>query len=451
MDSKEILKNSVSLQTKVPGFPLGKVGLVAGSLFLTQWAINDLVHLPASGFGVLAAGAGLWWFTKPASTVFKKPSSVKGWTKKCREVLEEFEAFEQDDKFLVNSVLRNKNLDKILSSSDRQVLGLISTVGMNLPEKESIQSLVKSVAEVETSSTLPINNRNLLYPEKFHKYDSIFYHLPLPLRAIDLLWLQEIPENQPAWIVTSWHEQYTWNEQYNALKSQLPKRWENKILRLSSNDIDLKKSISPVKSFLSRTTKNLDNTRMRELSRLHSEWQNDLEHLRREKFTSVQTRSQWIVAGAVFASPVPTTDLLAVAVVNGLMVNEMSEIWSCKFKPELLKTVARQLALAALGQGVVEWSGQALLSVAKLHGGTWIAAGTLQALSAAYLTRVVGSSMADWMALNNGVSQPDLDQLKLQANGLVAKAMETEKVDWSKFINNSKHWIKDQNLIYGSS
>ena len=76
--------------------------------------------------------------------------------------------------------------------------------------------------------------------------------------------------------------------------------------------------------------------------------------MRREKFSDVQNRTQWIVAGAVFASPVPTTDLLALAVVNGLMIQEMADIWSCSWRPETLQVIARQLAGAALAQGVVE-------------------------------------------------------------------------------------------------
>ena len=137
--------------------------------------------------------------------------------------------------------------------------------------------------------------------------------------------------------------------------------------------------------------------------------------------------------------------------VNGLMIKEMSKIWSSKMKPELLEAVSRQLAMAAIAQGVVEWSGQSLLSLAKLDGSSWVAAGTIQALSAAYLTRVVGTSMADWMALNNGVSKPDLELLKVQAPQLIANAAEKEKVDWSSFILQSKNWINqignDQKIL----
>ena len=109
------------------------------------------------------------------------------------------------------------------------------------------------------------------------------------------------------------------------------------------------------------------------------------------------------------------------------MIKEMSEIWSCKWSPETVKIATKQLAGGALGQGVVEWSGQARLGVAMLHGGTWLATGTLQALSAAYLTRVVGRSMADWRALTSGVSELDLEALKQQAPEIVAKAADKEE------------------------
>ena len=184
------------------------------------------------------------------------------------------------------------------------------------------------------------------------------------------------------------------------------------------------------------------------LSRLHTSWQKDLEKLRRENSRLFkQDLSGWLLV-SFFASPVASTDLLAVAVVNGLMIKEMSKIWSSKMKPELLEAVSRQLAMAAIGQGVVEWSGQSLLSLAKLDGSSWVAAGTIQALSAAYLTRVVGRSMADWMALNNGVTQPDLELIKQQAPQLVSKAAELERVDWVAFLKQSKEWIQSQSINY---
>ena len=82
-----------------------------------------------------------------------------------------------------------------------------------------------------------------------------------------------------------------------------------------------------------------------------------------------------------------------------------------------------------------------LLGLAKLDSGSWLVAGAMQALSAAYLTRVVGRSMADWLALNAGVAEPDLAMLKQQAPLLVAKAAEEERLDWSGFLQQSRHWL----------
>jgi len=94
----------------------------------------------------------------------------------------------------------------------------------------------------------------------------------------------------------------------------------------------------------------------------------------------------------------------------------------------------------------MEWTVD--VELAKLDGSSWVAAGTIQALSAAYLTRVVGRSMADWMALNNGVTQPDLELIKQQAPQLVSKAAELERVDWVAFLKQSKEWIQSQSINY---
>jgi hypothetical protein len=88
----------------------------------------------------------------------------------------------------------------------------------------------------------------------------------------------------------------------------------------------------------------------------------------------------------------------------------------------------------------VEWTSQTLLGLAKLEAGSWLAAGVMQSLSAAYLTRVVGRSMADWLAVNAGVSELDLASLKREAPLLIARAAEEERLDWSSFLQQSRQW-----------
>ncbi len=441
----KIMRNLVP-SISIPSLPAGKVGVVLGSLIAGQWVFNDLVHIPSGGLAVLAAGAGVWFLSKPSAGSFARPSTLKGWVKRCKHVLNQFEALEDPKDHVLKASSRNIELQKILSRKAIQSLAFISTKGINLPKKDLIEeSITNSYSlELSCSPSLPIRNKSWEFPEELFQQDIIIYYLPLPLRAVDLLWLKAIPEDLNSWVMVKSDESADWTNELNELSSQLPERWKNRILKSSASLQQMKNVFTPVRRCLEQPKRNIDQTQQRLLSRLHTSWQSDLEALRRDKFRAIQNRSQWLVAGAVFASPVPSTDLLSLAVVNGLMIQEMGSIWACDIKPDLLNKVARQLAIAALAQGVVEWSGQTLLGVAKLHGGTWLAAGAMQAISAAYLTRVVGRSMADWMALNNGVSQPDLELLKLQAPDLIAKAAEQEKVDWSNFLKQSKNWVNEQ-------
>jgi len=228
------------------------------------------------------------------------------------------------------------------------------------------------------------------------------------------------------------------------LRAQLPERWHDRLLIWDGTPTALRPLLQPLRRLLQQPQRSLDATRQRLLARLHQRWQAELEQRRRERFRSLLQRSQWLVAGAVVVSPLPSGDLVAVAVGNGLMLREMAQVWDCPWTSEVLQVAARHLGAAALAQGVVEWSGQALLGFAKLDGGSWLAAGALQALSAAYLTRVVGASMADWMALNAGVAEPDLALLKQQAPLLVARAAERERLDWNGFLQQAREWTSAQ-------
>ena len=53
---------------------------------------------------------------------------------------------------------------------------------------------------------------------------------------------------------------------------------------------------------------------------------------------------------------------------------------------------------------------------------------------------LVGRSMADWLAVSAGVSEPDLESLKREAPLLVARAAAEERLDWSGFLQQSRQW-----------
>ena len=443
MENHSLTKPSLSL----PSFSVPKISLFIGLTLTGQWFLSDVAHIPGGGLGLIFCIGFIFYVFKPSKVLFDAPSTVQGWVRRCHDVLENFELLLEDGEQTELKKERLNSLQKIIDRGEDQNIGFLKTKGVKLPDKEYLETVlgIKNEVKVAYPPSLPVRDQAWVLPDLIHQQDFIVYSLALPLSAADLLWIKNIPSDQPSWLMVSFDEPIVnWSEEKKALEAQLPDRWNNRVLKWNGSKAEIKTVLSPIKKILEQPRKNTDITKQRLLSRLHSSWQKDLEKLRREKFQIIQTRSQWVVAGVVFASPVPSADLLAVAVINGLMIKEMSDLWSCKMKPELLEAVARQIAIAAIAQGVVEWSGQSLLSIAKLDGSSWIAAGTIQALSAAYLTRVVGRSIADWMAINNGVSEPDLELIKNQAPQLVAKAAELEKVDWIGFLKQSKDWIQSQ-------
>jgi hypothetical protein len=192
-------------------------------------------------------------------------------------------------------------------------------------------------------------------------------------------------------------------------------------------------------------------TARRRLEGLHRVWQADLERLRRREWQHLQQRTQWVVAAGVLVAPLPSLDLLVLAAANGLMLREMAQLWDCPWTLEQLRAASAELARAALAQGVVEWSSQALATAVKLHGATWLVGGALQALSAAYLTRVVGRAMADTLALSAGVAEPDLALIRREAPLLVAQAADQEKLDWVSFLRQGRRWWEQQAMAAAGS
>lgn len=417
--------------------------LLGGGLIASQWLISDVVHLPG-GVGWLGLGAGVWWLSRPAKPArFQPPATLDAWIARCKEVLRQFEAFDG-----ASSARLEEWKQELAAIQNRQGPQRVALVHGKTDSQIAQDDLVKGLRgvaplDVSLANALQRVNGRRSWPEGLIAQDWLLYALDAPLMASDLLWLQELPDDCPAWLLVQCRPGDALDDVQADLGEQLPELWRDRVLLWSGADDDLRQALQPVRQALRQPHRALADTCQRRLSRLHGQWQRELEQLRRARFMDLQRRTQWIVAAGVMASPVPSVDLLAMAVANGLMLKEMGDIWGTSLTGDALQAAAGQLARAALTQGVVEWSSQALLGLAKLDAGSWLAAGVMQALSAAYLTRVVGRAMADWLALNAGVSEPDLEALKQQAPLLIAKAAEEERVDWSNFLKQSRQWALD--------
>ena len=420
-----------------PSSLLRPLALAGAGLLAGQWLISDVMHVPGGGLGLLAAGGVVIWLgRKPSQPRFTAPVSLAGWLARCQEVLDQFARFEQQPSA---DLARRAELKRVQDRCGPVRMAMVALGGSQGPNEADLSSSLAGPAPVTLSLCHPLttDDGSRSWPGGLLDQDLILFSLQAPLLASDLLWLQQVPDDQPAWLLLAAEAESASTDAVAAVRDDLPERWRERIL-VQESSMQLRTALAPLRRSLKQAAVE---TRPRLLADLHRRWQRDLESLRRERFLQIQQRTQWVVAGSVMASPIASLDLLAVAVANGLMIKEMGEIWGTSLQPDVLREAAAQLARVALAQGVVEWTGQTLLGLAKLDGGSWLIAGSMQALSAAYLTRVVGRSMADWLAINAGVDELDLVALKQQAPLLVARAAEEERVNWNGFVQQSREWL----------
>lgn len=122
-----------------------------------------------------------------------------------------------------------------------------------------------------------------------------------------------------------------------------------------------------------------------------------LNQIRRERAKPVIEQYQWIAATAAFANPFPALDLLATAAVNAQLIVDLGDIYQQKFSLEQGKQVAGSMANLMLKLGLVELSTKTLTTILKSNGATFIAGGAVQGVSAAYLTRIAGLTLLEYL------------------------------------------------------
>lgn len=420
-------------------------GLGGGMLLLesSHGALSSLISLSA-------AAAGLWLLSgKLRPSARGLPSNVEGWLERCQSVLDSFERL---DPFVdpQQQRLRRQQLELIRQRAQESHLAvaLVGRAGWSdgLQDEFLRHCPAPMALRVSRSHPLPPSSEDWRWPEPFRRCDLIVYRLDLPLKAADLRWLEALPQGQPVQVLVDRPDD-DWPSSARQLQLQLPKHLRSHCWPWSPDQPErFHSDLQPLaEAFAALTPERRRLSQQRCLEELHSDWQVALEALRRGQWQQLLQRTQWTVAAGVVVAPVPSLDVLVLAAANGLMLKDMARIWECSWSLEQLQAAALHLAKACLTLGVVEWSSQALAGLVKLHGATWLVGGALQALSAAYLTRVVGRAMADYMALAAGVPESELERLlQQQAPLLVARAADQERLDWSGFVQQSQQWLKQQ-------
>ena len=435
------------LPVKLPGAPwLPPVLLLGGGMVLSEGISHWLPMEGGSLFTLGTLAAGWWWLSRDRpGRPSRLPSSLDGWQQRCEQLIDQFERLQGGEASLLEP--RRRELQELTAARQRPELRLALTG--TRPPQMAAQPLAAAALrsslplQLDWGLPLPLISSAWQWPQAFAQADVLVYHLRLPLLAVDLRWLEALDPDQPHWLLVECQDAKQSEPLLLELASQWPSLQPERLLLWDGALNTLQEVLGPLALWLNREGRALRQaTSLRSIQGLHSRWQADLERLRRQEWRRLLQRTQWIVATGVAITPVPSLDLLVLAVGNGLMLQEMARLWDCPWTLDQLRGAALELAKATVALGLVEWSSQALVTAARLHGATWLVGGALQALSAAYLTRVVGHAMADLLALSAGVSAPDLALIQREAPLLVARAAEAEKLDWSKFLQEAKGWIQ---------
>lgn len=421
--------------------------LAAGGLV----AVDGLAHLlqPGSGMALgLGALAGGWWLLgeRRPNVRPRRPADLQGWIARCEELIPQFARLAADPAVPER---RRAELGRLGLERAAEALQLGLVGGEPSPSvlQQGVASCLRGSRALQLHLGHPLATAadGWRWPEGLAAADALLFQLTPPLRASELRWLEAVPSQQPLWLLLHPLDPESVARHRDDLLQQWPAADPVRLLGWDGDPATLETSLAPLADWLRREGAQLrSRTARRRLEALHQRWQADLEQLRRQQWQQLLRRTQWSVAAGVLLAPLPSLDLLVLATANGLMLREMAQLWDCPWTLEQLRAAAGELARAALAQGVVEWSSQALATAVKLHGATWLVGGSLQALSAAYLTRVVGRAMADTLALSAGVAEPDLERIRREAPLLVARAAEQERLDWGDFLRQGRRWWQQQ-------
>ena len=420
-------------------FPKKNILIIILFLSFGEWFLSDLVNFTGSSIGFFILCFGGYFYLKSEKPKFNEPNDLDGWIKLCNEDLDFFEEIELQNNLEKQNIRRQQALELILNRENKEEIYCIGQKNFDSNTSLFVNYFKEDKFELKFIEKLPKYNFSEVVPEAILNSDAILYFLKLPLSANDFLWLEKLPKSMPIWLVASYAKGLDSNNEIEELKAQISGEYANRIIKFDKTKNNLANIPFSLRKFFISSSNNIKNTKKRLLKRLHTDWQSEIEGIRRMQLKDLQRRNQIIVATSVFLSPIPSIDVLSMTVLNSLMIKEIKSIWGCNWSPEILDKVSKQIIKTAIAQGVVEWSSQTLISLTKLHGPNWLVTGVFQAISAAYLTRVVSSSLADFMAITKGVSEPDLEFIKQNSEKIVKKAFENEKINWKSLIPELKN------------
>ena len=152
-------------------------------------------------------------------------------------------------------------------------MAMVALGGSQGPNEADLSSSLAGPAPVTLSLCHPLttNDGSRSWPGGLLDQDLILFSLQAPLLASDLLWLQQVPDDQPAWLLVSTDAKDASTDAVAAVRDDLPERWRERIL-VQESSMQLRTALAPLRRSLKQAAVE---TRPRLLADLHRRWQRD--------------------------------------------------------------------------------------------------------------------------------------------------------------------------------
>jgi small GTP-binding protein len=121
---------------------------------------------------------------------------------------------------------------------------------------------------------------------------------------------------------------------------------------------------------------------------------------RRHQAEKIVNRFQWVGAGVVAATPLPLVDMLGAAAVNAQMVVEIGRVYGCEIDMERGRELAFSISKTMAGLGIIKGAIALVTTALELSLSGIIVGRAIQAVAAAYLTRIAGKSFIEYFRQN---------------------------------------------------
>ena len=417
---------------------IGGLGLTAGTLLLGSLDFSPL-HLDLGGmvmWGAIAIGSGFWWLNqrKPAVKLLMpfQPVDRTAAEKALAEVNARIDKLtaelnlEQAETSAPVIRLRQQLAD-LTKELERTSVRLAIMGGRSVGKTALTQLLQTHESALEVGKTPQLEadrTDSALAQSEVENADLLLFMTAGDLTDSEFQTLKQfIAKNHRILLLFNKQDQYSPDDRPVILQ-RLRDRMQNlltaeEVLAVSAQPSPLKvrqhqadgsiterfeqpqpdvsSLLSQVQQILTRESQQLIfATVKRQAQALTAAAQVELNQILRQRATPIIEQYQWIAAAAAFANPVPSLDLLATATINAQLVMDLGAVYQQKFSIEQAKTVIGNLASQMVKLGLVEMASQAIAPLLKSHALTYVAGGTLQGISAAYLTQLAGLSLVEY-------------------------------------------------------